>query len=385
MPFDNMNWLRLTPDSIGNFIALFQSAMALTYVLSLKHKSRDTRILITYLSFLTVMIFTGFLQRTGPASWQHYLFLAKICSAMLMLTALIYFAQTFLLPTEQQKPTLSFKLILSLTLIALAVLCLGQLGFGWIKAPRFFVFAMPIFLLVLTIAPCLIFFRRTLANMKSRQTNFYTKLLYPVGEQAKGLRNFGLLSILPWLIMISGMLTFYGYFALAIRDVIILILGSAYIFGFLILYLGHAKEKTSVNLKLIAVSVVAALLVLQTIASLLFTPKRLAAQTGAKTLSGHSVLFSKKNTGGYHVVHNDSQTIESPIDSSTSHEIPLNQVPNNGLIELGFDFPFYQQMWNTVYVNENGFVTFSQPYDTTRSTLYRSVPDSFDGLKNTQQ
>ena len=81
---------------------------------------------------------------------------------------------------------------------------------------------------------------------------------------------------MPLLLVANGLLAVHRMLPLPVRDVIIVAVGSVYIFGFVIHYLSYAQERSSVHVKLVGLSLVTALLLLQVVSSILYTPERLA-------------------------------------------------------------------------------------------------------------
>ncbi len=365
-----MNWIRLTPESVGSFIVLLLSLVAIAYMLSLRDKSKQTWALSGYLLLLVCFACIGFLQQAGPSDWLSWLFPAKLISFMLMQTALLNFACLFLNEPDRHTQSPAFLLALVTAITFSTLLVLGGLGFQLIRLPFGFRRLLMLIMILFALAPAWVFLARAVAvagdkpghssdGTGGRNPGVFAKLRLhwlllrrPPDDISRVLRNFGLLTLLPLIPFVAGVLVREGGVPVKIRDLLLLIFGSAYLFGFVTLYLSYAEERTSIHAKLVGLSLVTALLVLQVIGGIMFGSERLTFEAGARSLDGHLINFTPDSTGGYQVSHN--LTIgDQPVDQQQGLVLP-----EPGPVELEFDFPFYGKQWQSVYVAESGFLTF---------------------------
>ena len=360
-----MDWLRLTPNAVGALIALLLAVAGVSYLLSLKNRSNQTRTLIVYLLLLAGMILTGFLQRSVLAPWQPWFFPFRLFFVMAAQTALLQFSYIFLAEPGRRRVAVVVLAAATLTVVTAIAMGVGVVTPGRIAPPVPLERLVTALLLVLTLAPPLVFFTRSIsasrrALEKSRDRagdriafrHAWSLIARPIGPEARGLRGFGLLTTLPLVLVANGLLAVYGILSIPVRDLIIVAIGSVYIFGFVVHYLSYARERSSVHAKLVGSALVAALLVLQVVSSILYTPERLVSGAGIRPLDGHAIHFRPLADGGYRVRHDRQIRPQDTAADSAVEVSPLEPV------QLGFEFPFYGQTWRSVYVVESGFLAF---------------------------
>ena len=52
--------------------------------------------------------------------------------------------------------------------------------------------------------------------------------------------------------------------------------------------------------------------------------------------------------------------------NSGDFSLPINDDSSYGPIDLGIQFPFFNKIYSTLYVNSNGFISFSSPINKNR-------------------
>lgn len=390
-----MDSLRLTPESIGPFIALLLAVASVSYLLCLRNKTHQTHILIIYFTLLASASLSGFLLRSVLTAWITEVFLVRIFIIIATQTALLQFSYMFQAsPGRRQVPRLVL-VAATLTLIVGIDIAVVVVGDG---SPLLCLnLLLPICLLALTIAPPVVFLSRSVAasrhqlqgikpSVKGQGLNerssdvglrgFGSLIARPIGSKAHALRGFSLLTCMPLLLIANGLLAVQGILPLPMRDVIIAVFASVYIFGFVSHYLNHAQERSSVHLKLVGLSLVTALLLLQVVNSVLYTPKKLAWEAGIRPLNGHSIHFVMLENASYSIHHDTAPNALVMVSESA---VVLSDAKS---VDLGFDFPFYDRTWRSVTLAETGFLLFGSPPHREPgllATAFMALEDSYSG------
>ncbi len=133
---------------------------------------------------------------------------------------------------------------------------------------------------------------------------------------------------------------------------------------FAVVYLNYLPEKTSFMVKLVGVTLAASLAALGSVGWII-TPAYSAAYRNNHFMANrHSLRFTPNSRGGYDVV-------AIPFDFDRDFGVELDT--ENMWVDLGFDFPFYRQVWDKAYLVRDGAVSFGQALDW-QDTLYRYGP-----------
>ncbi|MFQ5434968.1 MAG: histidine kinase, partial [Anaerolineae bacterium] len=145
----------------------------------------------------------------------------------------------------------------------------------------------------------------------------------------------------------------------------ILSLGILVMFAvFALLYLNYLPDKTSFMVKLVGVVLAASLAALGSVGWII-TPAYTAAYRNDNFMaSKHSLRFTPNPQGGYAVT-----TIPFHFDRDFGDKLGLV----DKWVDLGFDFPFYGQVWDKAYLMSDGAVSFGEALDW-QDTKYRYGP-----------
>ena len=137
-----------------------------------------------------------------------------------------------------------------------------------------------------------------------------------------------------------------------------------FLISFVIIYLKYARERTTFLLKLTGLSLTTMLVVLGLAAMMLFPEAEFVLYTG--NLSDRremdwlpklqSVQFNPNSNNGY-----DIAPMPRQFDYDLGEDLHLT-VEGDTVLPLGFSFPFYNETWDTVFIDANGLVTFGGAY-----------------------
>jgi signal transduction histidine kinase len=126
--------------------------------------------------------------------------------------------------------------------------------------------------------------------------------------------------------------------------------------AFVVIYVNHAPEATTFNVKLVGV-VLAMVLGIIGVGTVLVYPDDVLLEGAASRVPPlQSTRFIPAGDDGYRVV---------PAPLRMDWEFGENlemQVESDRRVQLGFDFPFQGGLWSELYVDSNGLVSFGAPY-----------------------
>ncbi|NBC18503.1 MAG: HAMP domain-containing protein, partial [Bacteroidetes bacterium] len=131
----------------------------------------------------------------------------------------------------------------------------------------------------------------------------------------------------------------------------LVILPGVFVFfcGLVVAYVNHAPEPTTVQVKLVGLSLATVLALLGMASVVLYPPGEMVRDSGVLPPDGQVVRFAPDTTGGYRV-----DTVTLPPDSALGpigEPIPLNE-RNAATLPLGFSFPYAGAQWKHVTVGD---------------------------------
>lgn len=192
----------------------------------------------------------------------------------------------------------------------------------------------------------------------------WRKLWRPRGRAARAARALALLSVVPLGFEVIELLK--AYFILP-HDLAELIQSLGILFAlsaFALVYLNYLPERTSLLIKLVGISLATLLAVLGSVGWIL-RPSVVAAYRDDGFITDKTTLrFAPNTQGGY-----DVAAVPFHFDNAFGTEQAAGAVRT----QLGFDFPFYDQVWREAYVFEDGIISFGQALSS-QDVKYRYGP-----------
>ncbi|NOZ04947.1 MAG: GAF domain-containing protein [Chloroflexi bacterium] len=359
-----MSALYLTPASIGDLTQFILTVTIAGYLLYLSRRFWWERkpvlqtllLAVAFTSFAGVALLLFFNVSLYPDLRFYTMPLESIALA-LFLTFLLQFAYRFPAPITSQKR--EAQIVLGLTLLDLlweagiAIHRYQSLAQGIVRF-RPPVADIPLVASFLWVA---IVFLRQAAHASSGEepSSVWRALWKPRGPAARAARALALLSILSLGLEMADLLRSCYFFpsntAELIQSLGILFALSA----FALVYLNYLPEKTSFMVKLVGITLVTILAVLGSVGWIV-SPVYVAAYRNDNFVADKQTLrFTPNRQGGY-----DVAVVPFRFENDLGVEISLDHLQPVG---LAFDFPFYEQMWRKVHLDENGAVSFGQALD----------------------
>jgi signal transduction histidine kinase len=347
----------LTPASIS-FLTQFILSLAITVFLVRRLRNRTPPLILLTGFFAGATAFIGlmFLDAALPPYprllWAVY---AENTVLALMLVFLIQFAYRFPRQYPQHKWEARAGLVASLIyflweagfMVYRYVSLLGQ-GMVYFR-PGF-----PIYLMGFVLAlPPLAFVRQCIAS-DPRPVHWIRKLWKPEGKDARGARAFvavfGILFLLGLtnIALIIGLPNTVYNAALSIGILVALWLFASN-------YINFIPGGVSVQVKLSALTLTLFLALLGSVGWFIAPPY---IKTFEPNLTDYQTLrFTPNDAGGY-----DVDEVAFAFENELGERLPLPHGSERGNYKIDFDFPFYGQVYNEIYVSGYGAIALGEPF-----------------------
>jgi len=347
-------WLNLDSCSVIRLAALVLSLAIAAYLSSRQGRSKAT--LFLALTFYGAALFNvaSLLEFAGRYYWQPrnlknlLVPLFQDLGPGLGLLALVHFAYSFpRLPERQRKEARIVGLLLAVlnllmlafTLVNFLLLQRGRssyaLELAYYSTLYGFVGLQGVLVEVLLLRRC-----AQLASGKSRP--WWRKLLRPLDRSAATARSLGLLPLLLVAAVGGYLLMTYGLLPFAVATYFIWLGFLLFYFSFVVTYLNHATEPSTIQVKLVGLTLIPVLSLLGLAA--LFAGK--ATETEYRGLSTQplTLLFRPNPRGGYDV---ESRPVAFQAELGRRLDIGYGERQE---VQSPFDFPFFGRSYRTLHV-----------------------------------
>ena len=358
-----MSSIYLQPTALSLLTQIILIPLIMGYLLW--HRSKTSWLLIGYLAAELVFLFTRFFANTVLyAPWISYL--SVMASGLLLLMFLLQLAYHFPKPIAAQRREKHIVLLISIILVMISIiriftprnlpmtllLSFGALiGVGWT--------------IVVLLRKTVYFSKRynspdTLdaAPSRSRWQELYSHLRHPQGREALATRSFAFVFLLPLVIAIADPFERIGVLPEIVLIIMLDTLWAFMSFGIILLYLNYAAQQTSFLVKLVGISLISLLMLISMVDKVTQPIYETFSLTQPNT-------FFENEYSTFHITPNQAggYTIKSTpfhFEPNLGEPLPLEDEDSIAL-SLPFPFTFYGRSWSTVYVGDNGLVTFGEP------------------------
>jgi signal transduction histidine kinase len=352
------------------FVILY--AVAIAYLLSLKHKSAATWWLIAFCAFLCIddmgWEVYSLVPMTQMSSRTHFL-MFFIGQGLLIPAGLSYlqFAYAF---RGNPYPREARILLGVGGAMAVGVVLVILFTPSYVASPLLMV--VQLVCLAATALQCLwsavVFLRKTLlfsrdalalqaplSTTQAAQTAL-AHLRTPRGRAARACRMFFWITLLFLLFILVGVLIWglllFAEFGEFIANAIYLI----FLYSLLVAYVTYAPEPTTVQVKLVGATLVTTLFIFVVLTRTVFSDETMLAESGLSVPPPQTLRFEPDGTGGY---------IATPLPLQWDAEAfgDTLHLDNEDFerVALPFPFPFYGKHRQELYVNDNGLVALDAP------------------------
>lgn len=354
-------------------LALLPSILALItaigYLLGQKSKLAETKVVIIYAILGVSALSSYFLQMSipRPSPYEQIPYHTSPFLTLLSLTAGVQLAYRLAWPrAEHQREANRVLWVSGLALAFDLLVILNRVSYDdWLPLPS----PLASFALLGGLGYCwliVVFLRRaSLLDEGDPQRRFWQRWWQPHGRAAAACRNFALAHLLLLSVSLPVALSVWDLIASDTIDFAVSLLVICFFITASGTYLNYTPEPTTLLSKLIGAALVLLMFITSSVSYLLTPRFAVLYQPEHLILPLQRLHFAPQPGGGYTLT-------EAPFTFDRTVGAVLS-VPAEGslAVTLPFAFPFYQQRYSTVYVNENGLLTFEQPFDMRRFILLR--------------
>ena len=189
--------------------------------------------------------------------------------------------------------------------------------------------------------------RRVVADTGGR-----AHLLRSHGQSARACRAFVGVSVLVVLFLIGGLLAWglqvFTDFAVQFFNIAYLV----FLYVLMVAYVNYAPEPTTVQVKVVGAVLTTMLLFIVVLTRVLFPDPGVLRDSSLVSPDPQTLRFEPDGQGGYIASSHPLQ-----FDDAFGERLAMNDVAHKAL-PLPFPFPYYEEVWNGLHLNENGLVSF---------------------------
>ena len=363
-----MDSIFLTTAIIPRVCVVILYVVGIAYLLSLKEKSAATWWLVGFFVCFGALDVGWEIVSVIPLTQMSpgvYHLMFGLGQGLFFPTGLTFlqFAYTF---RGNPYPRESRVLLLLMAALSVVVLLLIVFTPSYLASDLLFVIQIGILLSLngICIWSAVVFLRKTLlfsrdvVALRSPQApgkdSLWTHLRAPQGRSARACRVFAGLSLLLLVIIIGGTLVWgLGVFqeiGLYLYEVGYL----AFLFSLFVAYVNYAPEPTSVQVKLVGAALVTVMLLFVVLTEVLFPDARMLEESGIAPPSPQTLRFEPDGGGGY-----SATAFPLRFDPAPGERLVLANDQTKAL-PLPFPFPYYDAVWNSLHVSDDGLVSFGR-------------------------
>jgi len=347
-------WLNLDYFSVLRLSSFIISLCITVYLFRIKQRSKPTLWLAWMFTGGVLINLSTFLEFSGPYYWQPYnlknLFIPflQAVAATLAVFSLLSFVYHF--PHFQKPDRREYRIIRSLYILA-DLLVLGLTYYNFIHLKRlhsitgfentYYIFFYTILAVQFTLAVFLLL-RKAVRFSTGKSRPWWRKLIDPQGKDSRAAGSLALVLVLPALVVGVYLLENRGILPLYLANYFIWLIFLLFYCSFVVTFLNHTDERTTLQVKLVGV-------VLVFVVGVLGLTSLFAGRAYQKD------YFNKNLVAGRRTIH----FAPNRFDSYTISSVPYRFDPELGsrieigydqavAVELAFPFRFYTDTRQTV-------------------------------------
>jgi|GEM_PF-4043339 len=361
-----MDWFSLTPESITGVAQVALAATIALYLFRIPNKTSVLWLLAFSLLGETIHHAIKFAEFSFPYLYPSVgglLFLPSFVIYVLIIT----FAYNFKEHIHKREASLLIPTIITIGLILSGLILyvfLSSKPHDEISGSQFILYAALFYLLftslwgiVILIRKAVFFSGRFKSNPRPLTEKFvgHDKYIQPDLSAARSCIGFAAILSIKIIILLSAVLSQYEIISASTRVYANLILHVVYLCGLTVVIMDHVQHPTSLQAKLISITLSLALLILSV--SALTTHSTHALLDRSQSLLADQQEYTFTPLGGGYTVEKQ-RGIERPVQGTA---VPFEQEENITFL-LPFGFEFNQNVWTTAYINKHGLVAFQSPF-----------------------
>lgn len=209
----------------------------------------------------------------------------------------------------------------------------------------------------------IILIRRALRHAAHPERRWWRKLLSPQAPQAIALRNLATIPLIVTFVGLAEAFVYFGYLDRAQYQLLNTIFDGGAIFMAMVIYINYMPEATSFMARLVGISLFVVMVILGQI-GLLIAPSLSRAYEAQSILQEHTALRAtfEASTKRYTLDHVPIEFDKEWGDPLLLDDAQLGDAQHR-MVSLPFSFPFYNDAWETIFVEQNGLLTLGYAYD----------------------
>ena len=370
-----MDWFRLTPESITATGQIILAATIALYLFSIKKKNLVLWLLALSLVAETLHHTIKWVEFSFPYAYTSMGGLLALPSFFIY-TVLIAFAYVYKGKLYMRESyivlAISGTISVLLTGAVLAIFFSNQPHDAIPYAERFF-YIIVIFLMISSTWAIVVLLRKArffTARFRLQQHTITQarigdlKYIQPDLAASRSCIAFATIFSIKLVILGMAILSQYDVITESARIYANLVLHILYLCGLMVVIIDHANHPTSLQVKLVGLTLSIALLLFSVAALSAHSTRSLLEQTASYVTPQHQYLFTPGPNNAYTVTH-ENMAHSSP-ESQTEAFANRENIP----VTLSFPFPFYGQQWRTIYVNRHGVISFIEAFHAREPGVY---------------
>lgn len=358
-----MEWFRLQPSSIPPFAAFLLSFFFTLYLISVRGKSNATRLLTATLCAASCFLFTFFLTNSLYTSIWLYSISLTYLFTLVFLTLLLQFAYAF--PENPFPRESRFVAGISVVLVGIvgSILVYNLVSEELIPSMLFpligrILLILTVWCLVVLIRKTYFFAQDSSSREKSRIRSLFIRFVHPGDYRAQATRAVAFLILLVLSVTLAMLLRDAGIVSENQFNYLTFITILAFLLGLVVVYINHTTEPTTIQVRLVGISLATTLAVLGTAGLLLYLPGDMAYDSGNRAPENQTIRFTPIPEGGYLV-----EKLPSMLDEEFGQRLDIDD-GERVAIPLGFSFPLAGKNWSEILLDDNAVIIFTREAQT---------------------
>lgn len=349
-----MNGFYINPWAISELVFFILSLAITVYLVGIKRKASPTRWLVGYAATMTSIFLILAVMYLSPLNvWNYVSYLLSFGAGQVCIVFLLQFAYHFPSLHPPQRREAHLALVITLVLTVLTAVTVAVMIFS----PTLYYTVSPEPVLnVLTVTQYLWIFvvlvRRAVQLSESRMRQGWLRaLVSPQGQSSRAVWAYALVASIPlWAsLLIVTVDWIFDWATLLVQPVLFL--------AFVLVYLTTTPEATTFLVKVVGVTLVTVLAILSIVGIIFWNFLHQSYNAQVTFADPQALRFTPNAEGSYTITR-------IPAQFDTDLETPLALAEDGSAeVPLQFPFPLFGREWDSLYVTENGVVTFGVPFN----------------------
>jgi PAS domain S-box-containing protein len=349
-------WLNLDYLSVLRLSSFIISLCIAVYLFKLKQRSEPTLRLAWVFTGGSLINLSTFLEFAGPYYWQPYnlknLFLPFLQALAPSIAAVSLLSFVYHFPHFQRPDRRSYRVIFSLCIAAnIVLLGLTYYNFIYLKRQRsitdFESTYYAVFYAILAVEfPLAVFLllRKVVRLSTGRARPWWRKLVNPQGKDARAARSLALVIALPAVVAGVYVLENRGVLPLYLANYLIWLIFLLFYCSFVVTYLNHTSERTTLQVKLVGIVLVFVVGVVGLISLFAGRAYQKDYRNEEVVSGGQTIHFAPNRFDSYTIC-----AVPFRFDSPLGSEIQIGY-DQSASLELAFPFRFFARTHRKVHV-----------------------------------